>query len=163
MKSQATLTHAGRRSARPYIPLLLPLLAALLVRLLAWRILPYHGPIADEAEYLVAATRLARGRGFSFYQEWLWTRPPLYLIFLAAHIRFFGPDNLLPIRLSQSLISVVTVGLAALARHDLMTTQRYVDRGSSYHIAGSNALDAVDPHLPHSRGTAGATISWTTP
>lgn len=98
--------------SRSYIPFLLPLLAALLVRLLAWQTLPYRGPVSDEAEYLAAATWLAQGHGFAFYTAWSRTRPPLYLTFLAAHIRFFGPDNVLSIRLSQTLISVVTVGLA---------------------------------------------------
>ena len=92
--------------------LLLPLLAALLARLVAWLTLPYPGQISDEAEYLAAASWLAQGRGFSFFKEWIWTRPPLYVLFLAGHIRIFGPANLWPIRISQTLISVCTVALA---------------------------------------------------
>lgn len=98
-----------RRPLQP--PLLLPLLVALVVRVAAWWMLPYEGQISDEAEYLAAATWLANGRGFAFYKEWIWTRPPLYLIFLAAHIRLFGTDALGPIRLTQTLISVATVAL----------------------------------------------------
>jgi 4-amino-4-deoxy-L-arabinose transferase-like glycosyltransferase len=93
------------------LQLLLPLFAALIVRLLAWWLLPYRGQISDEAEYLAAATWLANGRGFSFFKAWIWTRPPVYVIFLAAHIKLFGPENVWPIRVSQTIISVVTVAL----------------------------------------------------
>src|SRR5687768_6711111 len=94
-----------------FIPLLLPLGVALVVRLAAWWTLPYGGQISDEPEYLAAAAWLAEGRGFSFFKEWIWTRPPLYVVFLAAHIALFGPDNLVPIRVSQVFLSVVTVAL----------------------------------------------------
>lgn len=91
--------------------LLLPVLAALLLRLLIWRVLPYRSQISDEAEYLAAANWLAQGRGFSFYKEWIWTRPPVYLLFLAAHIKVFGPESIVPIRVSQALIGSLSVGL----------------------------------------------------
>ncbi len=110
MTSTTVVSTQNRRWLRQ-APLLLPLLVALVVRVAAWWMLPYEGQISDEAEYLAAATWLANGRGFAFYKEWIWTRPPLYLIFLAAHIRLFGTDALGPIRISQTLISVATVGL----------------------------------------------------
>src|SRR4051812_8304927 len=99
------------RSLVPYVALALPLIAALAMRLLAWYTLPYRTQISDEGEYLAAATWLAQGRGFSFYKDWIWTRPPVYLLFLAAHIKLFGPGNLVPIRISQVILSVVSVGL----------------------------------------------------
>ena len=108
------LRLVGRRRARALVPWLLPLAAALFVRLAAWWMLPYEQHISDEAEYLAAATWLAQGRGFSFFKDWIWTRPPLYVIFVAAHVFLFGPHNLAPLRFSQALLSVATVGLTML-------------------------------------------------
>lgn len=105
----APIHHRPRRAT--LLPLLLPVLAALILRLLIWQILPYRSQISDEAEYLGAASWLARGRGFSFFKEWIWTRPPVYVLFLAAHIRLFGPENVVPIRISQALIGSLSVGL----------------------------------------------------
>ena len=87
------------------------LLAALALRLLIWLMLPYRDFISDEAEYWGAATWLAQGRGFAFFDGWIWTRPPLYLIFLALHIRLLGPTALWAPRLTQALLSVVLVYL----------------------------------------------------
>ena len=87
------------------------LLAALALRLLAWRILPYRDWISDEAEYWGAATWLAQGRGFQFFDGWVWSRPPLYLGFLAAHIKLFGNTALWAPRLSQAALSVLAVWL----------------------------------------------------
>jgi hypothetical protein len=110
----------------------LVLLVAFGLRLAAWWILPYRGFISDEAEYLAASAWLAEGRGFSFFRDWIWTRPPLYVMFLAAHIKLFGPETLWPIRVSQALLSTASVWLtmnlgAALAppersRHVMLTT-----------------------------------------
>jgi 4-amino-4-deoxy-L-arabinose transferase-like glycosyltransferase len=94
------------------------LLVALGLRLLVWRILPYRSFVSDEAEYLAAATWLAQGRGFSFFLDWIWTRPPFYLLFLAAHVGVWGPETLWPIRFSQALLSVLSVWLTMqLASH----------------------------------------------
>ncbi|MBV9787900.1 MAG: glycosyltransferase family 39 protein [Chloroflexi bacterium] len=87
------------------------LLVAFGLRLLAWWILPYRGFISDEAEYLAASTWLSEGRGFSFFQGWIWTRPPLYVMFLATQLKLFGPETLWPIRLSQALLSTLSVWL----------------------------------------------------
>lgn len=87
------------------------LLAALGLRLLVWWVLPYRDYISDEAEYWGAATWLAQGRGFAFFDGWIWTRPPVYLLFLAGHIRLFGPTALWAPRLTQALLSVVLVYL----------------------------------------------------
>jgi 4-amino-4-deoxy-L-arabinose transferase-like glycosyltransferase len=114
--------HATAPSnARAWLLYAAPLFAALGVRVLAWWTLPYSGQISDEAEYQAAATWLAQGRGFSFYKEWIWTRPPVYLLFLAGHISLFGPENVWPIRASQALISTASVGLAMLLGAHLAT------------------------------------------
>ncbi len=78
---------------------------ALALRLALWWILPRNYLVSDEPEYLAAAGGLARGHGFSFYAEWPWLRPPLYILFLAPFIYFFGL-NLLPIRAAQVLLSL---------------------------------------------------------
>ncbi|GIV97031.1 MAG: hypothetical protein KatS3mg057_1688 [Herpetosiphonaceae bacterium] len=84
---------------------------ALALRLLVWQVLPYRGFISDEAEYLGAAIWLAEGRGFSFFDAWIWTRPPLYVLFLAIHVLFFGPTALWAPRLTQALLGVLVVYL----------------------------------------------------
>ncbi len=110
-----SLTPARRSAAMKRWPLayhvVLILGVAFALRVGAWWLLPYRGFVSDEAEYLAAATWLAQGRNFSFFHEWIWTRPPLYIMFLAAHIRFVGPETLWPIRLSQALLSTLSVGL----------------------------------------------------
>ena len=89
---------AHRRAEWPaLLPSLLPVLAALGLRLLVWWMLPYRGQISDEAEYLSAASWLPDGRGFSLYKEWIWIRPPVYLLFVAAHIRIFVHKKLVPV------------------------------------------------------------------
>ena len=105
----ARQSQAARRPLWWHAALIL--LVAFGLRLLAWWILPYRGFISDEAEYLAASVWLAEGRGFSFFQGWIWTRPPLYVMFLATHIKLFGPETLWPIRLSQALLSTLTVWL----------------------------------------------------
>lgn len=85
------------------------------LRLLTWWLMPYRlpniVPVSDEGEYRAAAIWLATGRGFSFFKAWIWTRPPLYVIFLAAHIRLWGPETVWPIRLSQALLDTATVAI----------------------------------------------------
>ncbi len=106
LRSRLTTHH-------PLAPLLLALLAGLVLRLVLWDNLPRQGMISDEAEYLAAANWLAQGRGFAWHQGWLWTRAPLYPLFLAAHIALFGM-HLAPIYLSQTLLSLVNVALVYL-------------------------------------------------
>src|SRR5438128_10726514 len=95
------------------IPLIGTLLAALALRLLRWGGIPRTGLISDEGEYLSAASWLAHGRGFAWYQDYLWTRAPLYPLFLAAHLRLFG-DTLAPIYVTQTILSFVNVALVYL-------------------------------------------------
>ena len=98
------------------LPLAIVLGVALLLRLALWGNLPRLELIGDEGEYLSAATWLAQGRGFAWYQGYFWTRAPLYPLFLAAHLRMFGP-GLAPIYVSQTILSLLTVALTyALAR-----------------------------------------------
>lgn len=97
-------------------PLALVLLLALALRVALWDRLPRTGLIGDEAEYLAAADWLAQGRGFAWHLGWLWTRAPIYPLFLAAHLRLFGFD-LAPIYATQTLLSLLNVALVyALGR-----------------------------------------------
>jgi 4-amino-4-deoxy-L-arabinose transferase-like glycosyltransferase len=92
------------------------LLVALALRLVLWWILPRANLVSDEPEYMAAASWLAQGRGFSFYDEWPWMRPPLYVAFLGSFLHLFG-FNLAPIRLVQIVISLaVPVLVYLLAR-----------------------------------------------
>jgi len=95
---------------RTHWPLLLALGAGLALRLALWGRLPRAGFISDEAEYLAAADWLALGRGFAWHTQFLWTRAPLYPLFLAAHIVAFGREPG-PIVATQTLLSLLNVGL----------------------------------------------------
>ncbi|HWQ12274.1 MAG TPA: glycosyltransferase family 39 protein, partial [Roseiflexaceae bacterium] len=119
-----SLSDNWRRRAtalpRPIAVLLHPLTIALLVgvalRALLWGNLPRTGLVSDEGEYLSAASWIAAGRGFAWYQGYLWTRAPLYPLLVAGHLRLFG-DSLEPIYLTQTLLSLLNVALVyALAR-----------------------------------------------
>ncbi|MCG8350336.1 MAG: hypothetical protein MI924_21430 [Chloroflexales bacterium] len=107
-------THYLKRhrltSVYRWLLLLVVLLLALLLRVALWDNLPRNGMISDEAEYLAAADWLAQGRGFAWHQGWLWTRAPLYPLFLSAHVRLFGL-NLAPIYVTQTILSIVNVAL----------------------------------------------------
>src|ERR687884_178010 len=121
MKRSTTLINAlSRLERRRYAldrPLLIALLAGLGLRLLLWGHIPRTGLISDEGEYFSAASWLAHGHGFDWYQGYLWTRAPLYPLFLASHLRLFG-DSLTPIYVSQTLLSLANVALVYfLARH----------------------------------------------
>ncbi|MFN3374023.1 MAG: glycosyltransferase family 39 protein, partial [Chloroflexus sp.] len=97
-------------------PLLLALLIGAALRVALWGNLPRLGLISDEAEYLAAADWLAHGRGFAWHTGYLWTRAPLYPLFLAAQMVLFG-RNLVVIFTSQTLLSLLNVGLVyALTR-----------------------------------------------
>jgi 4-amino-4-deoxy-L-arabinose transferase-like glycosyltransferase len=112
---------------RRHWPLLLALLVGLVWRVWLWDRLPRNGLIGDEAEYLAAADWLALGRGFSWHLGWLWTRAPLYPLFLAAHFALFG-SSLTPIFMSQIALSLLNValvyGLALLLEHRTENTER---------------------------------------
>lgn len=96
--------------------LLVALLAGIALRWLLWDSLPRNGFVSDEGEYLSAASWLAQGRGFAWYLHYLWTRAPLYPLFVAVHLRLFG-DALEPVYLTQNALSLLNVVLVyALAR-----------------------------------------------
>ncbi|HJZ48406.1 MAG TPA: hypothetical protein VKE41_14615 [Roseiflexaceae bacterium] len=110
-------TRIHRQRLWSQAPLILVLLLALALRLLLWGRIPRTGLISDEGEYLSAASWLAHGRGFSWYQSYLWTRAPIYPLFVAAHLRLFS-DTLTPIYVTQTILSLVNVALVyLLARH----------------------------------------------
>jgi hypothetical protein len=100
------ITPARRPRIAASMPLLIVLLLALALRLLLWGRIPRTGLISDEGEYLSAANWLAQGRSFSWYQSYLWTRAPIYPLFVAAHLRLFG-DTLTPIYVTQTALSLL--------------------------------------------------------
>jgi hypothetical protein len=102
-----------RQRLRSLAPLLVVLLLALTLRLLLWGRIPRTGLVSDEGEYLSAASWLAQGRSFSWYQSYLWTRAPIYPLFVAAHLRLFG-DTLTPIYVTQTILSLLNVALVYL-------------------------------------------------
>jgi hypothetical protein len=102
--------RAERSRFEGFLPLLFTLLVALALRLLLWGRIPRTGLISDEGEYLSAASWLAHGRGFTWYQSYLWTRAPVYPLFVAAHLRLFG-DTTTPIYVTQTFLSLVNVAL----------------------------------------------------
>ena len=103
--------------------LLLALILGLGLRLALWGRLPRLGLIGDEAEYLAAADWLAHGRGFAWHLQYLWTRAPLYPLFLAAHLALFGGSQT-PIFVSQTILSLLNVILVyVLAVH--VTSDRH--------------------------------------
>jgi 4-amino-4-deoxy-L-arabinose transferase-like glycosyltransferase len=89
------------------------LLLALAVRILVWRIAPYTERIGDEGEYYSAAAILADGRGFSFLDQSIWLRPPLYIVALAAFFRVFGTVTE-PVWIAQVLLGLATIVLVYL-------------------------------------------------
>lgn len=86
---------------------------AIALRLLLWNHIPRSGLISDEGEYIAAATWLAQGRNFSWYQGYLWTRAPLYPLFVAAHFALFGRSPI-PVYLTQNALSLMNVALVYL-------------------------------------------------
>ena len=106
----ATTAGAARRR---WLPLVGVLVLGLALRAALWGNLPRTGFVSDEGEYLASAAWLAEGRGFSWHLGWLWTRAPLYPLFLAAHIRLFGL-NLAPIYVSQTLLGLLHITLTFL-------------------------------------------------
>jgi 4-amino-4-deoxy-L-arabinose transferase-like glycosyltransferase len=118
-----TLSRLGLRRRYAFDPLLVSaLLTGVALRMLLWGRIPRTGLISDEGEYLSAASWLAHGHGFDWYQSYLWTRAPIYPLFLATHLRLFG-DSLAPIYITQTLLSLINVVLVyVLARH--VTDQR---------------------------------------
>ncbi|GIV93831.1 MAG: hypothetical protein KatS3mg056_2540 [Chloroflexus sp.] len=108
---------------RQHWPLLLALGAGIGLRLALWGNLPRLGLISDEAEYLASADWLANGRGFAWHTTYLWTRAPLYPLFLAAHIALFGRNEAF-IFVTQNLLSLVNVGLVYVLSRQLGATSR---------------------------------------
>jgi hypothetical protein len=137
------ITPPKRPRIAAYIPLLLVLLVALALRLLLWGRIPRTGLISDEGEYLSAASWLAQGRGFSWYQGYLWTRAPIYPLFVAAHLRLFG-DTLTPIYITQTILSLLNVGLVYwIAQHLVDHGRRTTDDGRHARFSMFNSQSSV--------------------
>lgn len=113
----------------PWLALALVLVAALVLRVALWDRLPRPGFISDEAEYLAAANWLAAGRGFAWHQGWLWTRAPLYPLFLAAHLALFGMQ-LAPIYVTQTGLSLLNVALVFLLAHQTASSSSDREKSS---------------------------------
>lgn len=86
----------------------LALLLGLGLRLVLWGNIPRTGLISDEGEYLSAAAWLVEGRGFDWYQGYLWTRAPIYPLFVAAHHWLFGPTST-ALYVSQIILSLLQI------------------------------------------------------
>lgn len=108
--------HRSDRRLVAHLPLLTLLAAAAIFRIALWGSLPRQGLISDEGEYLSSAWWLAHGRGFDWHQGYLWTRAPLYPLFLAAHVFVFG-NHPAAIVVTQTVLSLISIALIyALAR-----------------------------------------------
>ncbi|MBC8163529.1 MAG: hypothetical protein H7Z42_20160, partial [Roseiflexaceae bacterium] len=114
-----------RLSLASYAPLLGVLVLGLALRLLLWNNLPRPGLISDEGEYLAAATWLAQGRNFSWYLGYLWTRAPVYALFVAAHLFLF--DDLRAVYVTQIAFSLLNVVLVYALCQSItqLTTHRF--------------------------------------
>ncbi|MDQ5825237.1 MAG: glycosyltransferase family 39 protein [Chloroflexota bacterium] len=97
-----------------------PLTWALVVAAFAFRVFynaalqtDGHTPldfVIDEREYFSAAHMLAEGRGFAFYNDFIWVRPPVYVLFLGGLFALGGGSYHYPtVLLAQSLISAVSL------------------------------------------------------
>src|SRR5215212_6912345 len=84
LELRMNISPVKRPRIAAYIPLPIVLLLAFALRLLLWGRIPRTGLISDEGEYLSAASWLAQGRSFSWYQNYLWTRAPIYPLFVAV-------------------------------------------------------------------------------
>lgn len=66
--------------------------------------------VIDEHEYFSAAHTLAEGRGFTFYNDFIWLRPPLYVVFLGGLFALGGGSyEYLAVLLAQSVMSAVSL------------------------------------------------------
>jgi Dolichyl-phosphate-mannose-protein mannosyltransferase len=90
---------------------------ALIVRLGYWLfVMPTadRGFVVDEPEYFAGAVVFASGRGFSFWDTFLWTRTPLYPAMLGVTFQLFGHNDLLPARLLQLGLSLASIAILYL-------------------------------------------------
>lgn len=87
----------------------LSLAIAIAFRVFVWVVIPRTTWISDEGEYLSAATWLSYGRGFAWYLDYVWTRVPLYPLFVAAHLRMGGTPYW--VFVSQIIISLTHIML----------------------------------------------------
>jgi len=97
--------------ADPWLAVIL--LVALALRLLVWWLAPHTEWLGDEREYYSAAAILADGRGFAFFDQSIWLRPPLYIIGIATLLRLFG-QSMTPVWIVQIGLSLATVALVYL-------------------------------------------------
>lgn len=66
--------------------------------------------VIDENEYFGAAHTLAEGRGFSFYDTFIWVRPTLYTVLLGGLFRLYDTAySYLPVLVVQSVLSALSL------------------------------------------------------
>jgi len=140
-RSEQTRTPPAWRRHRG---LLIALIVALVIRVLLWDHLPRTGLISDEGEYLASANWLAHGRGFAWYLGYLWTRAPLYPLFVAVHFWLFG-DTVKPIYITQILLSLINVALVYFLAERLVTAndrraERFSILSSAFSVPSLAAL-----------------------
>ncbi len=105
---------------RASVALPIVLIVALIARLGYWLlVMPAadRGFVVDEPEYFAGAVVFASGRGFSFWDTFLWTRTPLYPATLGFTFQLFGHDSLLPARLLQLGLSLASIAVLYLLAH----------------------------------------------
>jgi hypothetical protein len=141
-----SLQHRSTWRPGAYLPLLMVLAVSALFRVALWDALPRQGLVSDEGEYLSAAWWLAHGRGFNWHQEYLWTRAPLYPLFLAAHLHFFG-DDLRAIIVTQTALSLVLIVLIYALARTLVPPELKAAPTLAAALAGISMPFAVYPQL----------------
>lgn len=66
--------------------------------------------VIDENEYFGAAHTLAEGRGFSFYDTFIWVRPTLYSVLLGGIFRLYNTAySYLPVLAVQSILGALSL------------------------------------------------------
>ncbi|MEA2574354.1 MAG: hypothetical protein QOH93_1652 [Chloroflexia bacterium] len=112
--------HAPTASAASYSFWKDPLTWALIVAAFVFRLVynlalhqAGHTPldfVIDEREYFSAAHTLAEGRVFAFYNDFIWVRPPLYVLFLGGMFALGGGNyQYFPVLFVQSLLSALSL------------------------------------------------------
>jgi dolichyl-phosphate-mannose-protein mannosyltransferase len=100
-----------------WLPLFIILAVALVARAAYWLlVMPAadRGLVVDEPEYFAGAVVFASGRGFSFWDTFLWTRTPLYPATLGFTFQLFGHDDLLPVHLLQLALNLASIAVLYL-------------------------------------------------
>ena len=145
IEGTSPLLSASTDSVSPYSFWKDPLVWVLLVTAFAFRVLynlylhtDGHPPldfVIDEREYFSAAHTFAEGRGFAFYNDFIWVRPPLYVLFLGFLFEVGGDYRYLGVLLVQALVSAVSLvpfGLLAVEVRGRSAARWTLGLGAAY-------------------------------